>query len=127
MQILVARGASTGKSTPSIVSVNGVQYFFGLEPANPVAAGVYPVAVEIHFGNGPGDTEGCLLIGLARALDWVGQSDAAFVSLMSMLRKIAVVTETAQEGLTIPVWQLAEAAAIEYQDAPLVTDPELGM
>ena len=44
-----------------------------------------------------------------------------------MLRKIAVVTETAQEGLTIPVWQLAEAAAIEYQDAPLVTDPELGM
>lgn len=172
MEILVERGQRTGQSTPSVIYINGLQYFFGLEPLHPIPAGVYPVTVsysprlterapealraallsslgmgplvctphlgsvpgrteiEMHFGNTPRDTEGCTLVGLTRALDFVGQSDAAFLSLMTQLRKIAVVTLQVVEGLTLPVWTLTEAVRATYKDfAPpiAVTNTELGM
>lgn len=34
--------------------------------------------IEIHIGNKPGDTEGCLLPGMFRELDYVSQSKVAF-------------------------------------------------
>jgi Family of unknown function (DUF5675) len=42
--------------------------------------------IEIHPGNKPEDTEGCLLVGQATAKDWVGASREAFLSLMTLLR-----------------------------------------
>jgi hypothetical protein len=177
MQILIARGQKTALSTPSLVSVNGVRLFFGLEPVSPIAAGVYPVTVsyspkltaaapaalraswrtaygselvctphlnnvpghtevEIHFGNYPRDTEDCLLVGLTRAPDFVGQSDEAFLQLMAMLRKIATIhvnplppTPGAAPALIVPHWDLSEEATAVYEDfkPAVVTDSQMGL
>jgi hypothetical protein len=175
MNILIARGQKTELSTPSLVSVNGVRLFFGLEPVNPIATGVYPVTVsyspkltaaapaalraswrtaynselictphvqnvpghtevEMHFGNTSRDTEDCLLLGLTRARDFVGQSDEAFLQLMAMLRKIATIhvnppppTLGAAPALIVPHWDLSEAVTATYEDFLPVTDPKMGL
>lgn len=44
--------------------------------------------IEIHPGNGPQDTEGCLLVGEVigpERADWISQSEGAFYSLMEVL------------------------------------------
>lgn len=34
--------------------------------------------IRIHSGNTPDDTEGCILLGMGRKVDWVSQSKLAF-------------------------------------------------
>jgi len=41
--------------------------------------------IRIHPGNTEADTEGCILVGLSRSPDWVGQSRMAFNRLMAKL------------------------------------------
>lgn len=42
--------------------------------------------VRIHSGNTASDTEGCLLVGKVRGVDFVGQSQAAFGPFFSKLK-----------------------------------------
>jgi hypothetical protein len=41
--------------------------------------------IEIHAGNFPKDTEGCVLVGITRAEDYVGRSTEAFEQLFAKL------------------------------------------
>jgi Family of unknown function (DUF5675) len=41
--------------------------------------------IEIHIGNGPGDTLGCTCVGLTGAADWVNNSEDAFYRLMHQI------------------------------------------
>lgn len=43
--------------------------------------------VRIHSGNTDADTEGCILVGLTRTRDAIGQSRDAFIKLMAELDK----------------------------------------
>lgn len=104
MQILVTRDTITDQSTTSRISIDGVYFCYGLEPANPIACGEYEVwlrwsnvnghwvlavmnvpghtDIEVHSGNVPRDTKDCLLPGMWRGKDLVSQSRVAFLKLM---------------------------------------------
>lgn len=52
--------------------------------------------VRIHSGNSPEDTEGCLLVGNTRGIDFVGESRKAFQALFAKLpidEEIALIIE----------------------------------
>lgn len=42
-------------------------------------------SIEIHIGNKPADTEGCILPGLGKSQDWVSDSGKAFRLLISII------------------------------------------
>ena len=50
--------------------------------------------IRIHAGNTDKDTEGCLLVGMTRATDFIGQSRLAFTALMDKLKSSTDVTIT---------------------------------
>lgn len=105
LQILVNRDIRTANSVTSVIKLNGVSYFFGLEPANPLPAGEYEVwlrwshkndrwviavmnvpghtDIEAHIGNFPKDTLDCLLVGTGRDVDMVVSSRAAYGQLFA--------------------------------------------
>ena len=60
-----------GKLVPLLVDVPGFDY------------------VEIHVGNKPEDTDGCILVGAVHPAvpDWIGSSKIAFERLMSKLER----------------------------------------
>lgn len=45
------------------------------------------LGIRIHSGNVSEDTEGCILVGLSRSRDGIGQSRDAFIKLMAELDK----------------------------------------
>ena len=55
--------------------------------------------IRIHPGNKSADTEGCILPGLTRSTDWVGQSAAAFSVLFARIRSAIA----AGEAVTITI------------------------
>ena len=55
--------------------------------------------IRIHAGNTEADTAGCILVGLNRAPDWVGQNRIAFNRLMAKLQDAT----QRHEGITIKV------------------------
>jgi hypothetical protein len=144
MRLTVTRQQGTALSTPALLDINGLFECYTLEPrmdrsqGKPFAipSGGYAVAllksvkfgfvtprvlyvpgftaIEIHIGNSPRDTEGCLLIGQTRARDFVGNSREAFQALMIKLNCASAA---------------GESISIEYLDPPpfAVTDPELAL
>jgi hypothetical protein len=44
--------------------------------------------IRIHSGNTSAHTEGCLIVGLTKAADFVGQSKVAYSRLMAKLKKV---------------------------------------
>jgi len=130
MNIEVRRRWTTGKSVISHVFVNGRCMCFGLEPPirtddvkpRAIPAGTYEVTIrwsekhkrnvphvekvpgfeeiEIHVGNYPRDTEGCLLVGETMGEDYVGNSHGAFEMFYAKL---------------LDVWK-KEPIAITYRD-----------
>jgi len=71
-------------------------------------------SIEIHWGNYPRDTRGCLLVGQTRACDFIGNSREAFRALMAKLA---------------PACASGESVTIEYFDQPelAVADPLPGL
>ena len=68
-----------GKSVPHVEDVPGFE------------------AIEIHIGNDPGDTKGCLLVGEkydAHKEDWIGESGPAYYEL---LRKLTLIWDAGGE------------------------------
>lgn len=107
MIIEVHRDTYTANSVTSIIKLNGISYFVGLEPPNPLPAGEYEVwlrwspkhnawtpavmnvpghtDIEIHVGNFPGNTNDCLLVGMARGADVIEGSYTAYHKLLPAL------------------------------------------
>lgn len=129
MQLLVLRQWFTELSTGSEVMIDGEFFCYGLEPPNrtfkpcSIPADTYQIdilpshrfqmltphvmdvpsfeGIEIHPGNYPSDTEGCLLVGHTRDDDFVGESRDAFADLMQRLGKgNGITTITYQGGIT---------------------------
>lgn len=115
MQLTVQRTNYDDQCTQGELSIDGVFFCYTLEPRKDqsrgkpyaVPAGTYPITlgdsehfsmtvpmvgdvpgftgVEIHPGNFPSDTHGCCLVGETSGTDFVGQSRAAFETLMRRL------------------------------------------
>lgn len=119
MQLTVHRFLFTDKSTIGSLDLNGVWFCYTLEPPTlegdvkprAIPPGTYPLrmlpsqrfghlmphvcevpgfsAIEIHPGNYPNDTQGCLLVGRTKGTNAVFQSDLAFNELMARMDKDA--------------------------------------
>lgn len=118
----VARGAGDLLATPGELLLDGVHAAFTLEPRRDqtqgkpfcIPVGVFPWrktwsnhfqrvvvrldnvpgfdAVEIHPGNKPGDSHGCILVGETQGPDWVGHSLEEFSALMAQLPESGEIT-----------------------------------
>jgi hypothetical protein len=107
LKLTLLRDTYTDKSTTGELSLNGVQSLWTLElpnkdglPGSCIPQGTYNVIsypsprfkrlmpllvgipgrsnIEIHWGNSPADTDGCILLGRTRDTDYIGQSRMAF-------------------------------------------------
>lgn len=117
MRIEVRRQFFTEVSTISQVFIDGQAFGYGLEPVKRedglkprcIPPGTYDLTIRwsprfnrlmphvenvpgfdgilIHWGNYPKDTEGCLLVGMTKSLDFVGNSRAAFDQLWAKLQE----------------------------------------
>jgi hypothetical protein len=54
--------------------------------------------VRIHTGNTDKDTEGCILVGTTRSLDFVGNSRVAFGSLFPRMQAASSITITIKDA-----------------------------
>lgn len=126
MEILVDRLWLTDEACQSEVSVDGEFFCYGLEPPardekpRAIPAGTYRVSfdwsprfqmvtphvdnvpgfseIEIHPGNYPHDTEGCLLVGKTKEENFVGNSRQAWHELMARINSEVPVTITYRGG-----------------------------
>lgn len=103
LQILVVRDIQTAISTTSVIKLNGISYYYGLEPPQPLPAGEYEVwlrwsahngrwvlavmnvpghtDIEVHIGNRACDTRDCLVVGKTRSTNLVETSAMAYGEL----------------------------------------------
>lgn len=115
MKLLVTRNTFTGLSTVGELAVDGLHFGYTLEPPKRdykphcIPLGTYDVTIrwspkharliphvenvpgfeeiEIHVGNFPKDTEGCLLVGKVKGAkpDYIGLSRVAFDDLFQRM------------------------------------------
>lgn len=124
MELRLTRQWETPESTIGTLYINGVTQCFVLELPwkdnqpyiSRIPAGSYDVkllpslkfkrimphlidvpnrqAIEIHWGNSPADTDGCLLVGSSRGVDYVYNSVEEFSEVYDQLQKASDVGET---------------------------------
>jgi hypothetical protein len=109
MKVIVERQTQDETATVGEMSIDGVHACWTLEPAKPIPAGTYDLAIDwsarfnrlmphvcdvpgyegirIHWGNWAKDTEGCTLVGETDGADFVGQSVAEFNELFLTLQQ----------------------------------------
>lgn len=116
---LAAPHAAASLQKPCAIPAGMYKIAFAFSPRfNTVTPRVLAVpgftAIEIHWGNFPRDTHGCLLVGQTRAPDFLGNSREAFHALMARLA---------------PASAAGESVTIEYLDPPpfAVADPDLAL
>lgn len=63
--------------------------------------------VRIHAGNSARDTEGCVLLGRTRNVNWIGQSQAAFIEFFDKFEQ----AYNHHEGITILITNAEEPNA----------------
>lgn len=68
------------------------------------------VAIEIHWGNSPKDTDGCTLVGCAAGPnpDWISQSVMAWTQLMAKLLGAATLRNPEQKDERLHVWDVGQ-------------------
>lgn len=113
MKLLLERQTLTANSTEGMLSVDGVFECYTLEKPKDdpleIPAASYPVVlysspkfgrvmpmlvgvpgranIEIHYGNTEANTEGCILVGQTKSVDFIGNSRAAFEHLFPQIQK----------------------------------------
>jgi hypothetical protein len=68
------------------------------------------VAIEIHVGNAPQNTEGCTLVGqdAGPGPDWISRSLSAWTHLMSKMMATATLTNPDERNENMHVWNVGE-------------------
>ena len=74
-------------------------------------------AIQAHTGNDPGDTLGCMILGLSRTSDWVGESRQAKALLYPMIEAACASSAGCRWHVT------RDAAAWGALNLPLVRAP----
>lgn len=132
MKLSLVRKVKTGKSTIGELSIDGKFFYYTLElpwrdnkeDISCIPLGIFTVELrwsprferkvpwilnvperkdaEIHIGNFPSNTHGCVLVGLRKGVDYIEDSTKAFVSLMvqltaATLRKEEITLEITEE------------------------------
>jgi hypothetical protein len=115
--------------------IDGHRECYTLEPSKSIPEGTYTITlyasprfkmllpllirvpgydcIEIHPGNFPKDTNGCILVGLTKAVDYVGQSRIAFNRLMDKIKKTIAMLDYKGEGETVSITIKTELCANE--------------
>lgn len=144
MKLTLTPDTVTSKSTISQLTVDEVFYCYVLEPPNPIPAGRYFIEllpskrfnrlmpflhnvpghqnIEIHFGNTVADTRDCLLVGLTKSQDFVGESHAAFSPLFEKLTNnpgtYIEILRQVEKPVAVPAIPQPEKGVAQMADAP---------
>ena len=109
MKIVVQRQIQDAISTTGEMLIDGTHSCWTLEPATPIPAGTYDLAIDmstrfkrlmphvlnvpgyegirIHWGNYAENTEGCTLVGRTQGEDFIGHSVDEFNALFQTLQQ----------------------------------------
>jgi hypothetical protein len=148
MKLEVKRQWFTNSSTVGELFVDGVHFCYTLEPPTrddeikprAIPVGTYDVrigwspthhrlipmvggvpgftGVEIHIGNYPRDTEGCLLVGRTKDEDEVGESTPTFCRLFSLLSEAEARAEEITISYSAEAVEPADAIALQLSSTP---------